>query len=119
MSSHTKRISQQHLRDKFLINSGTIPEPNTWRAIYDSDLTSVTKLQEGLETPPIASWAYNAQTSYLLKDLGDSVYQRINGATNRIFRRIQWLNGNKSDTLTGYICVFSLDGATSPFVRTN
>ena len=118
MSSHTKRISQQHLRDKFLINSGVIPDATTWRAIYDSDVTSVAKLQEGIEPPPIAVWAGNAQSSYLLKDLGDSVYQRVNGITSRIFRRIQWLNGNKSEHLTGYICVYAMDGATSPFVRT-
>lgn len=118
MSSHTKRISQQHLRDKFLINSGTIPDVSTWRAIYDSDVSSVAKLQEGTEPPPIATWAANAHASYLLKDLGDSVYQRVNGTTHRIFRRIQWLNGNKSDHYIGYICVYAMDGATSPFVRT-
>lgn len=120
----TSTIRKMSLRDKYFMNASPIPAagPNTWYSIYGDDLATMATLQAG-KTPPghSAPWFANGP-SYLLKDAGSTIYQKSeNGVTQRIFRKVQWVEpnpvANVKEAKYGYICVFHVSGESGPFVR--
>lgn len=116
----TSTIRKMSLRDKYLINASPIPVagPSTWFSVYGDDIQTVTTLQAGKNPPGhSASW-FTQGPSYLLKDAGSTIYQKSeSGTTQRIFRKIQWIDPNTKEGKYGYICVFNISGESGPFIR--
>ncbi len=116
----TSTIRKMSLREKYFIHTATIPAPNTWCSLYGEDADTLAALHGGEHPPGHSAPWYDAASgiSYLLKDAGITIYQKSdNGVTQRIFRKIQWSDPATKQVHAGYICVFSLSGEVSPFVR--
>lgn len=116
----TSTIRKMSMRDKYFINASPIPNagPSTWFSLYGDDAATTTALQTGKNPPEHSAAWFVSGPSYLLKDVGVTIYQKSDsGVTQRIFRKIQWTDMTTKEGKYGYICVFSVSGEVGPFVR--
>jgi hypothetical protein len=122
MTSMIRKMTNTGFRDKFFIHTEPIPlaDATTWFSIYEADPSTIMLLRSGTEPPTqSAEWFVHDPTrSYLLKDLGTTIYQKsVDNSILRIFRYIQWTCPESKQVHQGVICVTSMGSEKSPFIR--